>query len=342
MRLSVCKRESSVWTTWRRRTQATSKSTNLRERWVLPRCPFSVCLDVSLSLLSSAIICYPPLYVLCWKHLPVLSLLATTLRLLCLICFHLVWFQMMKIYDKLCELKSCNSLTGRVIEQRISYKGSRHPEINKKVGKHQGLPKGVFFAGVYWSRNSQIGSASPSQKESYCRTNKIFSHFLTLSVYHMQTENNLYNLYNIPVCCGKQVDYIAHVCNYPLFFFFLFLSLSFSLSFPFFQSYFLPSLCLCPSRLSVTSTAQRSGGTRRTTATSFSWCSAPTSATACHWAAASCLRSPRMPSRRPAAACKTAAIWTWSTTLARTSQMSSSPVRVLANSLASLATVLYG
>lgn len=40
---------------------------------------------------------------------------------------------MMKIYEKLCELKGCNTLTGRVIEQRLSYNGTRYPEINKKV-----------------------------------------------------------------------------------------------------------------------------------------------------------------------------------------------------------------
>ncbi|XP_016117566.1 death domain-associated protein 6-like [Sinocyclocheilus grahami] len=41
--------------------------------------------------------------------------------------------KMMKIYDKLCELKGCNTLTGRVIEQKIPYSGTRYPEINKKV-----------------------------------------------------------------------------------------------------------------------------------------------------------------------------------------------------------------
>ncbi|XP_028819522.1 death domain-associated protein 6 [Denticeps clupeoides] len=41
--------------------------------------------------------------------------------------------KMMKIYDKLCELKGCSTLTGRVIEQRIVFKGSRHPVINKKI-----------------------------------------------------------------------------------------------------------------------------------------------------------------------------------------------------------------
>ncbi|XP_061109396.1 death domain-associated protein 6 isoform X3 [Conger conger] len=41
--------------------------------------------------------------------------------------------KMMKIYDKLCELKGCSTLTGRVIEQRVSYSGTRYPEINKKI-----------------------------------------------------------------------------------------------------------------------------------------------------------------------------------------------------------------
>ncbi|XP_063041500.1 death domain-associated protein 6 isoform X2 [Engraulis encrasicolus] len=48
--------------------------------------------------------------------------------------------KMMKIYDKLCELKSCNTLTGRVIEQRIPYKGTRYPEINKKIERYINSP----------------------------------------------------------------------------------------------------------------------------------------------------------------------------------------------------------
>lgn len=40
----------------------------------------------------------------------------------------------MKIYEKLCELKGCSTLTGRVIEQRIPYSSTRYPEINKRVG----------------------------------------------------------------------------------------------------------------------------------------------------------------------------------------------------------------
>ncbi|KAM4630182.1 death domain-associated protein 6 [Polymixia lowei] len=49
--------------------------------------------------------------------------------------------KMMKIYDKLCELKGCNSLTGRVIEQRIAYNGTRYPEVNKKIERFINSPE---------------------------------------------------------------------------------------------------------------------------------------------------------------------------------------------------------
>ncbi|XP_076865665.1 death domain-associated protein 6 isoform X2 [Brachyhypopomus gauderio] len=49
--------------------------------------------------------------------------------------------KMMKIYDKLCELKGCNTLTGRVIEQRIPYSGTRYPEINKKIERFINRPE---------------------------------------------------------------------------------------------------------------------------------------------------------------------------------------------------------
>lgn len=41
--------------------------------------------------------------------------------------------KMMKIYEKLCDLKGCNTLTGRVIEQKIVFNGTRYPEINKRI-----------------------------------------------------------------------------------------------------------------------------------------------------------------------------------------------------------------
>ncbi|XP_027892558.1 death domain-associated protein 6 isoform X2 [Xiphophorus couchianus] len=48
--------------------------------------------------------------------------------------------KMMKIYEKLCELKGCGSLTGRVIEQRIRYAGTRYPEINKRIERFINSP----------------------------------------------------------------------------------------------------------------------------------------------------------------------------------------------------------
>lgn len=49
--------------------------------------------------------------------------------------------KMMKIYEKLCEIKGCGTLTGRVLEQRIDYSGSRYPEINKRVEKFINSPE---------------------------------------------------------------------------------------------------------------------------------------------------------------------------------------------------------
>ncbi|XP_072889596.1 death domain-associated protein 6 isoform X2 [Hemitrygon akajei] len=48
--------------------------------------------------------------------------------------------KMVKIFEKLCELKNCSSLTGRVIEQRIPFSGTRYPEINRKVEKFINKP----------------------------------------------------------------------------------------------------------------------------------------------------------------------------------------------------------
>ncbi|XP_071392550.1 death domain-associated protein 6 [Centroberyx affinis] len=49
--------------------------------------------------------------------------------------------KMMKIYDKLCDLKGCSTLTGRVIEQRIVYNSTRYPEINKKIERYINSPE---------------------------------------------------------------------------------------------------------------------------------------------------------------------------------------------------------
>ncbi|KAE8585123.1 hypothetical protein XENTR_v10021223 [Xenopus tropicalis] len=39
------------------------------------------------------------------------------------------------IFHKLCQLKGCPSLTGRVIEQKIKYCGTRYPEVNRRLQK---------------------------------------------------------------------------------------------------------------------------------------------------------------------------------------------------------------
>ncbi|XP_039978279.1 death domain-associated protein 6 [Xiphias gladius] len=49
--------------------------------------------------------------------------------------------KMMKIYDKLCELKGCSVLTGRVIEQRITYTNTRYPEINRRIERFINSPE---------------------------------------------------------------------------------------------------------------------------------------------------------------------------------------------------------
>ncbi|XP_023250645.1 death domain-associated protein 6 [Seriola lalandi dorsalis] len=49
--------------------------------------------------------------------------------------------KMIKIYEKLCELKDCGTLTGRVIEQRIPYKSTRYPEINRRIERFINSPE---------------------------------------------------------------------------------------------------------------------------------------------------------------------------------------------------------
>ncbi|KAM9385482.1 death domain-associated protein 6 isoform 1-T2 [Pholidichthys leucotaenia] len=49
--------------------------------------------------------------------------------------------KMMKIYEKLCELKNCSMLTGRAIEQKISYKTTRYPEISKRIERFINSPE---------------------------------------------------------------------------------------------------------------------------------------------------------------------------------------------------------
>uniref|UniRef100_H0Y2H4 Death domain-associated protein 6 n=1 Tax=Otolemur garnettii TaxID=30611 RepID=H0Y2H4_OTOGA len=41
--------------------------------------------------------------------------------------------KLIRLFGRLCELKDCSSLTGRVIEQHISYCGTRYPEVNRRI-----------------------------------------------------------------------------------------------------------------------------------------------------------------------------------------------------------------
>ncbi|KAF1418840.1 Death domain-associated protein 6, partial [Spheniscus humboldti] len=49
--------------------------------------------------------------------------------------------RMMRIFERLCQLKRCSSLTGRVIEQRIQYRGTRYPEVNRRIERFINRPE---------------------------------------------------------------------------------------------------------------------------------------------------------------------------------------------------------
>ncbi|XP_069602395.1 death domain-associated protein 6 isoform X2 [Ranitomeya imitator] len=52
--------------------------------------------------------------------------------------------KLLRIFDKLCDLKDCSSLTGRVIEQRILYRGTRYPEVNRRLEKFINSSRDLF------------------------------------------------------------------------------------------------------------------------------------------------------------------------------------------------------
>ncbi|XP_018413610.1 PREDICTED: death domain-associated protein 6 [Nanorana parkeri] len=52
--------------------------------------------------------------------------------------------KMLRIFEKLCELKTCSSLTGRVIEQRIRYQGTRYKEVNRRLEKFINKTRDIF------------------------------------------------------------------------------------------------------------------------------------------------------------------------------------------------------
>lgn len=71
---------------------------------------------------------------------------------------------MMKMYEKLCELKGCDTLTGRVIEQRIRCTATRYPEINKKVSGSVGVSVVVQVAAA--SRQCETRSHTRTSTKS--------------------------------------------------------------------------------------------------------------------------------------------------------------------------------
>ncbi|NXC06534.1 DAXX protein, partial [Orthonyx spaldingii] len=48
--------------------------------------------------------------------------------------------RMMRIFRRLCQLKECSSLTGRVLEQRIRFRGTRYPEVNRGIERFINRP----------------------------------------------------------------------------------------------------------------------------------------------------------------------------------------------------------
>ncbi|NXQ23878.1 DAXX protein, partial [Alaudala cheleensis] len=48
--------------------------------------------------------------------------------------------RMMRIFRRLCQLKECSELTGRVLEQRIRFRGTRYPEVNRSIERFINRP----------------------------------------------------------------------------------------------------------------------------------------------------------------------------------------------------------
>ncbi|KAJ4927708.1 hypothetical protein JOQ06_015781 [Pogonophryne albipinna] len=81
--------------------------------------------------------------------------------------------KMMKIYEKLCELKSCNTLTGRVMEQRISYKSTRYPEINRRIERFINGPEAQRNPPDYHDILQQVLRAN--ERHNLCLTRKLLN-----------------------------------------------------------------------------------------------------------------------------------------------------------------------
>ncbi|KAM9838475.1 death domain-associated protein 6 [Aulostomus maculatus] len=78
--------------------------------------------------------------------------------------------KMMKIYEKLCELKGCSTLTGRVIEQRIAYSSTRYPEINRRIERFINSPEAQRNPPDYQDILQQVQLAN--KRHNLCLTRK--------------------------------------------------------------------------------------------------------------------------------------------------------------------------
>ncbi|NWJ11817.1 DAXX protein, partial [Crypturellus undulatus] len=52
--------------------------------------------------------------------------------------------RLMRVFERLCALKRCSSLTGRVAEQRVAYRGTRYPEVNRRIERFVNRPAAAF------------------------------------------------------------------------------------------------------------------------------------------------------------------------------------------------------
>ncbi|XP_034016879.1 death domain-associated protein 6 isoform X2 [Thalassophryne amazonica] len=106
--------------------------------------------------------------------------------------------KMMKIYEKLCEIKGCNTLTGRVIEQRIIYKSTRYPEINRKIERFINSPEAQRNPPDYQDILQQVLRANERHNLSLSRKqlNQIAQEAFTETGSRLQERRHLDMVYN--------------------------------------------------------------------------------------------------------------------------------------------------
>ncbi|XP_051925976.1 death domain-associated protein 6 isoform X2 [Hippocampus zosterae] len=68
--------------------------------------------------------------------------------------------KMMKIYNKLCELKDCSLLTGRILERKILYSDTSYPEISRKIQRYINSPEVCLNPPDYQDILQQVQLAS--------------------------------------------------------------------------------------------------------------------------------------------------------------------------------------